>query len=354
MLVHTDLPPWAGSPCRTLADTARSPSGRQRPNDDREPMPRSSPVSDAHDPFRAWPRPLAFVLSGGGAYGPVQVGMLRALAEIGVRPDLIVGTSVGALNGAFVAAGSNRIGSTAEPGETSISPETVDALTDLWAAMNRRTVFSRRRAVLYNLARRGSLAGFERLGRIIDDHIGLDSFDDLVIPFAAVATDALTGEPELLRAGPLKPALLASAAVPGLFPVAMVDGRPFIDGGVSANLPIRQAIAFGARSIVSMDATQPVVAHRLPRGLVGGVAHSTALMVRNQRSNAIDELAHRYPIVTMPTVTPPGLGTFDFSRTDELLETSYRSSIEVLQSWSSTSRSSSARAVVAEDNVDHL
>ncbi len=318
------------------------------------------PISDRRsNPFSTWPRPVAYVLSGGGAFGPVQVGMLRALHEWGVTPDLVVGTSVGALNGAFLAAGHRRSPAAEPAGSTSTEtgPEpafhpgrraevdlgpTIEALAELWASMNRRSAFTRRRAVAYNLVRRGSLAGFDRLGSIIDDHIGLERFGDLALPFAAVATDALTGEPELMSAGELRPALLASAAVPGLFPVAMVDGRPFIDGGVSANLPIRQAIAFGARSIIAMDATQAVLSHRPPRTVLGGLTRSAALMVRNQRSHAIDELAHRYPIASMPCVTPPDLGTFDFSRTDELLEAGYRNSTEMLAAWSDQAPTSPA------------
>lgn len=270
------------------------------------------------NPFADWPRPLGFVMSGGGGFGSVQVGMLRALIERSIRPDLVVGSSVGALHGALLATDSGS---------------TVDTLDQLWRTTDRRAVFGGRRNLLLSALRTRTLSDASRLGSLISTHLPTDSFDDLSIPFAAVATDALTGEPELIDTGSLRSALLASAAVPGLFPSVEIYDRLYVDGGVSANVPIRQAIAFGAASVISLDATPAVVSSRVPRSLTGSLLHSASLMLRNQRSHAVDELAHRYRIAVLPSPTPPDMGSFNFDHTGHLLETSYEQAAAALDRW---------------------
>ncbi len=269
----------------------------------------SDPPTGDRPPFSDWPRPLAFALSGAGAFGSVHVGMIRALQEAGVHPDVIVGTSAGALHGALLAARPDAA---------------VEVLTDLWLGFDRRSVFGSRLGVVRNLWRHRTLSDLDRLAALIDDHLTVERFDGLSIGFAAVATDALTGEPELLSAGRIKPALLASAAVPGVFPPVDIDGRRYIDGGVAANVPIRQAIAFGARSVLSLDATPSTMATEFPAGFLARSLHTVSLMVRNQRSNAVDELAHRYPIAVLPSPTPPDMGSFNFAHTADLIAQSHR------------------------------
>jgi NTE family protein len=273
-------------------------------------------------PFADWPRPLAFVLSGGGSYGSVQVGMIRALLERGVMPDLIVGASVGSLNGAMLAARPDRA---------------VEELTNLWMAIDRRTIFGGNPVgVVRNLVRGGALCRPDRLAILVEASLGGLCFDDLTTPFAAVVTDALSGEPELLRHGPLTPALLASTAIPGVFPRVLVEGRPFVDGGVAANVPLRQAITFGAASILSLDATPAVPPAAIPGRLVDGLLYSITLMIRNQRSHDVDDLARRFPIGVLPSVTPPDIGSFNFEHTANLMERSYHSTLDTLDAWSAS------------------
>lgn len=269
-------------------------------------------------PFEDWPRPLAFVLSGGGGYGSVQVGMLQALVDRGIHADLIVGSSVGALHGAMLAA----------KGEQSLAE-----MRELWCSVSRRAVFGQRREIFRNLRRDRSLANFDRLTNLIETHLGVDRFDDLNVRFGAVATDVLTGEPELLNEGDLTPALLASAAVPGIFPSVEIGGRRYVDGGVVANVPIRQAIGFGAQSVLSLDASPAILASKPPTSLAGSVLHSVSLMLRSQRAHAVDDLAHRYRVAVLPSPTPPDMGSFNFGRTDELLDSSYRLTAATLERW---------------------
>lgn len=280
--------------------------------------PRADPA-----PVSGWARPLAFVLSGGGAFGSVQVGMLRALRERGIEPDLVVGASVGSLHGALVASG---------------RPDAVETLEELWASMSRRLLFGGPLSVARSLVRTRALSGFARLEALIDAHLPVGGFEELALPFAAVATDAFNGEPELLRSGSLKRAVLASSAVPGVFPPVTIDGRHYVDGGVAANVPVRQAIAFGARSIICLDATPPAPATRLPASLSGRLVHSASLMLRNQRANAVEDLAARYRIAVLPNPIPPDMGTFDFANTARLLDDSHRLALETLDSWIGTVR----------------
>lgn len=282
------------------------------------PLSPHQPPSPLDHPVREWPRPLAFVLSGGGAFGSGQVGMLAALARRGVRPDLVVGSSIGALHGAVLAARPD---------------DAVELLTAFWVGASRRTVFGGRADVARCLLQRRSLATFDRLGPLLDQALGAKGFADLDIPFAAVATDGLTGQPALLCRGDLRAALAASAAVPGVFPAVTIDGRPYVDGGVSANVPVHQALAFGAASALVLDVTPPLAATAVPAGVVKGLLHSVSLMLRNQRSDATEHLAGRLPVAVLPSPTPPDMGSFNFTHTARLIADAEEAAAAALDAW---------------------
>ncbi|MGH1503463.1 MAG: patatin-like phospholipase family protein [Acidimicrobiales bacterium] len=244
------------------------------------------------------PRPVALVLSGGGAYGAAQVGQLRALAECGFAPDLVVGTSVGALHGAMVA----RWG----------LGDAVDRLDALWPTLGRRAVFGPRRRVVTNLRRLRRPASADPLRALIDDAIGPIGIDELPLRFGAVAADEGDGTPVTITAGPVADALIASSAVPGVFPPVELDGRLLIDGGVSANLPVRQAVALGAAGVVALDVAPPeLVSSR--RGPVGALLQSGAILLRSQASREAG-----VPTLVVPSPSPPDVGLFAFAKWEEL------------------------------------
>lgn len=160
---------------------------------------------------------VAFVLGGGGVLGAHEVGMLRALEETGVRPDLVVGTSIGALNGVFVAAG----------------PDTaVERLTSLWSDDSVRDVFGARVwARLWTLARSGThLHSNEPLRRMLDELLPVRTFGELATPFQCVAAGIETAMAHWFTDGPLIPAVLASSAAPGLLPPVPIGDRHYFDG----------------------------------------------------------------------------------------------------------------------------
>lgn len=188
-----------------------------------------------------WPRRrLAVVLSGGGMMGAFQAGVIDALSGAGVQPDLIVGTSVGSLNGAFWAY---------NPG-----PEVGERLQEIWRRWPREVMPARRLALLRQIvAWPGYLLGTHGLVKMIEQEFGAVRLDGAPIPLAIVAADAATGERVVLSEGDLKPALLASTAVPGVFPPVEVGGRLLIDGGIVANADLDSAVERGATDIIAVD-----------------------------------------------------------------------------------------------------
>lgn len=173
---------------------------------------------------------VAFVLSGGASLGAIQVGMLRALAARGIAPDVIVGTSVGAVNGAFLAGRPFTRG-------------TIDELDEIWVDLRRGRVFPAEplTGFLGFAGLRANLAPAGLLRRLVARHVEHGFLEDLPIPLHVIACDVLTGTEVRLSRGPLVEAVLASAAIPGVFPPVERDSRLLIDGGVLDNTPISHA-----------------------------------------------------------------------------------------------------------------
>src|SRR3954447_25670817 len=181
--------------------------------------------------------PVAFVLGGGGVLGAAEVGMAAALAEAGLRPDLVLGTSIGALNGAFLAA---------DPGIAS-----VERLADLWRDLGAGRVFSG------SLPRRlGTLARTRThvhprgpLRRLWAEHAPAERIEDLPVHFECVAASIEKAAEHWFASGPLGDAVLASCAVPGLFAPLRIGEEHYYDGGLVHSIPVGRAVALGARTI---------------------------------------------------------------------------------------------------------
>ena len=175
----------------------------------------------------------AFVLGGGGLLGAHEVGMLRALAEAGIRPDLVVGTSIGAMNGVIVAA---------DPAEGPAR------LSTMWQGEELRLAFSEKlwgRAV--RLVRSGThLHSMEPMGRLLASVLPGPLFSDLALPFHCVAASIEGASARWFSSGPVVPAVMASCAVPGLLPPIEIDGQHYFDGGLVDSIPVGRAVALGA------------------------------------------------------------------------------------------------------------
>lgn len=177
----------------------------------------------------------AFVLGGGGVLGAVEVGMLRALLERDVVPDLVLGTSVGALNGAMVAR---------DP-----SPAVIERLTDLWLSVSRsREVYGDRplRTVRRAVATGTHIYSAEPIRRRLADEFGDQLIEELPVRLQVCAASIERAAEHWFTSGPLVEAVVASAAVPGLLPPARVGDEHFLDGGIVNSIPVARAVALGA------------------------------------------------------------------------------------------------------------
>ncbi len=182
--------------------------------------------------------PVAFVLGGGGVRGAVQVGLIRALVGRGIRPDLVVGTSIGAINGAMLAA---------DPG-----PGVVERLTSAWDSPAARAIYGDPlpRQVHRFARTRTHLISDEPLRRLLEHALGADArFEDLAVPLHVVAANIERAAETWFATGPLIPAVLASAAVPGVLPPAVIDGLHYLDGGIVNSIPLGEAVRLGARTV---------------------------------------------------------------------------------------------------------
>ena len=180
---------------------------------------------------------LAFVLGGGGHLGACQVGMLRALVERGIRPDVVLGTSVGAVNGAVVAA--------------DCSAENVERLSRRWCDLEKAGVF--RGGVLSQL---GTLArtrthahGTGQLRALLEEGLPVRRIEDLSVPFQCVAASIERASEHWFTSGPIVDAVIASASVPGVLPPAEIGGEHFMDGGIVNSIPVGRAVTLGATTV---------------------------------------------------------------------------------------------------------
>ncbi|HEU4700775.1 MAG TPA: patatin-like phospholipase family protein [Gemmatimonadales bacterium] len=208
------------------------------------------------------PGPLALVLSGGGAKGLAHIGVLRELDRRGIRPDLVVGTSMGAIVGAMYASGYSgaEIDSLARalPIATFFrsyephAPQSLGALRPLvtWAQGERG--FALQSAAV----REPEVNALVNAAMLRGNLLAQGDFDRLPIPFRAVATDLADRAPVVLAGGDLARAVRASFAIPLIFTPERIGGRTLVDGGLAANIPIGVARAAGATHVIVSDATE--------------------------------------------------------------------------------------------------
>lgn len=258
---------------------------------------------------RAQPR-TAFVLSGGGNQGVSQIGMLRALIERGIAPDVVIGTSAGALNGAAIAYAPNLTG--------------VAQLEAVWTSLTAADVFpGGRLSRAWNVVRRGThLFGREGLESIVDRASPARSFADLAVPLRVIATDLDSGEEVVLARGPLKPALLASSALPGVFPIVLHDGRRLVDGGVINNVPLWHALSGPVDRVFILNVTAGA-AERVERSpldvVMTSFQHARSLRFELEMRSAPPDVQ----VVQLPRPSDTR-DLFDFSGGKELIDEAYR------------------------------
>ena len=249
----------------------------------------------------------AFVLAGGGSLGAVQAGMLKALTRRHIVPDLIVGASVGAINGAYYAG---------EPNEQGIA-----RLESMWLNLRRADVFplSAASSILGLFGKRSYLVSPEPLRSVIETAISYRKLEEAKIPCHIVATDVLEGTETVLSSGPVGMASLASAAIPGVFPAVKVNDRYLMDGGVANNTPISTAFSLGARRVIVLPTGMSCALEAPPHGAVGMALHALNLLIMRQLLSDIQRFSPQCELIVIPPLCPLTTTAYDFSHAADLI-----------------------------------
>ncbi|MFL5841272.1 MAG: patatin-like phospholipase family protein, partial [Thermoleophilaceae bacterium] len=255
-------------------------------------------------------RPVrAFVLSGGAGLGAIQAGMLRALYERGTTPDLLIGTSAGALNAAFVASRPQTV-------------ETADALAAVWVAVKRSQVFpvNPLTGLLGFLGARRHLVPDSGIRRLIARHVEIERLEETEVPLHVVAVDVITGEELRLSAGPAIDAILASAAIPGVLAPVRWGDRDLMDGGVANNTPISHAVELGATEIYVLPTGHACALAAPPPSALGMALHAVSLLTQRQLIDDIERHRHDAQLVVLPPPCPLAIAPIDFAHAGLLIE----------------------------------
>lgn len=249
----------------------------------------------------------AFVLAGGGSIGAVQVGMLRELLAHGVAPDLVVGSSVGAINGAYLAGAP--------------SPEGVRRLEGIWRGLERRQVLPITwRSIAGTITRRSSPVDPAGLRRLLEAHLRYQDLERAAVPLHVVATDLLDGGLVKLSSGSAADAVLASCAIPGAFPPVRIGERHLVDGAVASNTPIRVAIELAATRLIVLPSGYACALDGPPRGAIAAALHAITLLIAHQLVADLESCIGQADIVTVPPLCPLEVSPYDFSRAGELID----------------------------------
>lgn len=235
------------------------------------------------------PGTVAFVLGGGGLRGAAEVGMIKALAEAGISPDLVVGTSIGSINGAIVASGPMRAMS--------------ERLVGMWDELTESGVLKEGAlSRLVNIARhRTHLHNNDAMRDLILGWLPYATFEELPVPFQCSAACVETSAEWWFDSGPLIDALLSSCAVPGLLPPVEVDGKHFIDGGVVNSIPISRALELGATTIYVLHVGNIDAPLRVPRTAWDVAFVAFEISRRHRFHRDIENLPSGVEIHVLPT-----------------------------------------------------
>jgi NTE family protein len=275
-------------------------------------------MSRLRDLLRRKPKRTAFVLSGGGNLGALQVGMLRALLERRVAPDLVLGCSVGALNGAAIAS---------DP-----SLAMVGRLQELWRDIADHDVMpAGLLPTTVQLARKGvSLHDNANLRQVVETVLPGLAFDDLAVPFQCVAAALHEGSETWFDSGPLVEPILASSALPAVYPPVEIEGIKYLDGAIVNDVPVSRAVALGADRIFvlhvgSWDRPRPE-----PKRPIDMAMYAYWLARRSRFQRDLASIPANIEVLVLPPGATPLIRYNDFGHSDEMIATSYEASAAFL------------------------
>lgn len=262
-------------------------------------------------PRRGWRRPTrtVFVLGGGGNLGALQVGMLQAVLDHGIVPDELVGCSAGAINAAMVAA---------DP-----TPEGVARLRELWTDTTNEIVgpVSRLDGVRLLTHRGAALQSNDGLRRLLRAHLPHVRFEDFRVPFHVVTTSLRTNSERWFSSGDVVEPILASAALPAVFPPVRIDGDVLVDGGVLNNVPLSKALELRADRIVVFHVGNFSRPRPQPKRPVDVLLHAFSVTRSYRFESEVNQpMPPGVELTVLPSVNPGKLRYNDFSRSAELIE----------------------------------
>src|SRR6202162_1430998 len=259
----------------------------------------------------------AFAISGGGARGAAQVGMLRALIERDIIPDLCVGVSIGPWKDAWLAHRPDL--------------EWVQSLEAVWHQVSRRSLdMVWWRAARNMMRRKPSLYEGGGLSRFIAQHLQVSNFEDLAVPLHTVAIDLTMGKKAVFSHGPRGPAVLPSSATPGVLPPVMIGGRQHVDGGLVDPTGLDTAIELGARRVYVLDSGY---AGRLPTplGSMNAIVDHTFQIAAQHRTRwTIKQMGRAVEIIHLRPSAGFLRHSMDFGATKDYIDAGYGFAAEIL------------------------
>ena len=244
--------------------------------------------------------------------------MARALLEAGHHPDMLYGTSAGALNAAWLAVDPTLTGTA--------------GLARLWTTVKRRDVFPLRpfTAVAGLAGLKDSTFSAGALARWLRGTTALRRLEDGVLPLTVVATDLETGEEVLLDNGPAIPALLASSAMPGIFPPVRIGHRWMVDGSVASDTPVGPAVRAGAGRVWVLPSV-PAVPMVRPRAALDVLLRSISITLARHTASIVATWAGSSELYVLPAPLVAGVSPFNFDRSRELIDAAYRLTVAALE-----------------------
>lgn len=249
-----------------------------------------------------------FVLAGGGSHGAVQVGMLQALTAAGVQADAVVGTSVGAINGAFYAADPTVGG--------------VARMAAIWQGLAADGLYPSLPLAFFRalIRREAHLVNPSRLRNLLMAQLPAREFRAMVLPLAVIAADLRDGSVVVLREGNAIDAVLASAAVPGLFPPVQLGGRTLVDGALAKNAALSSAVTLGAARLIVLPTGFGCASPIEAQSVVGQAVRIISILLARQLAYEAEQFADRLPVHVVPPLCPLNVSSYDFSHSMRLID----------------------------------
>ena len=274
-------------------------------------------MSRIRDLLRRRPRRTAFVLSGGGNLGALQVGMARALFERRIEPDLVLGCSVGAVNGAAIAA---------DP-----SLAMVGRMQEMWRGLGEENVMPAGLFPAVQLARKGvSIHDNVGLRRVIESVLPGKHFDDLVVPFQCVATALVEGTETWFEHGPVVDPIVASSAIPAVYPPVTIDGVQYLDGAIVNDVPVSRAVALGCDRIFVLHVGAWDRPRPEPKRPIDMATYAYWLARRSRFQRDLASIPSNIEVLVLPPGSTPVIKYNDFGHSDEMITTAYQATAAFL------------------------